>query len=67
MSVLQALDRYYDRIAARGEAEAPGWSREKISFALVLSPAGEPIDRIDLREPSGRKGDCNPSQAFAFS
>lgn len=55
MSVLQALDRYYDRMAARGEAEAPGWSREKISFAVVLSADGEPIDRLDLRQPSGRK------------
>ena len=55
MTVLQALDRYYDRMAARGEAEAPGYSREKISFAIVLSPAGEPIDRMDRRQPSGRK------------
>ena len=37
MTVLQALDRYYDRMAARNEAEAPGYSREKISFAIVLS------------------------------
>jgi len=55
MSVLQALDRYYSRMAARGEAEAPGWSREKISFAIVLSPAGEPIDHIDWRQTSGKK------------
>lgn len=55
MSLLQALDRYYDRMAARGEAEAPGYSREKISFAIVLSPAGAAIDRIDLRVQSGKK------------
>lgn len=55
MTVLQALDRYYDRMAARGEAEAPGYSREKISFAIVLSPDGEPVDCIDLREVSGKK------------
>lgn len=55
MSLLQALDRYYDRMAARGEAEAPGYSREKISFAIVLSAQGEAIDRIDLRVQSGKK------------
>jgi CRISPR-associated protein Csd1 len=55
MTVLQALDRYYDRMAARGEAEAPGCSREKIGFAIVLSSEGEPVDRIDLRELVGSK------------
>ena len=55
MSLLQALDGYYDRMAARGEAEPPGWSREKIGFAIVLSTAGEPVDILDLRVTSGRK------------
>ena len=36
MTILQSLDRYYDRMAARGEAEAPGYSREKIGFAILL-------------------------------
>jgi CRISPR-associated protein Csd1 len=55
MTVLQALDHYYDRMAARGEAEAPGYSREKISFSIVLSATGEPIDVIDLREWVGKR------------
>ncbi|MGH7069069.1 MAG: type I-C CRISPR-associated protein Cas8c/Csd1 [Acetobacteraceae bacterium] len=55
MTVLQALDRYYDRMAARGEAEAPGYSREKIGFAIVLSPTGEPVQILDLREASGKR------------
>ncbi len=55
MTILQALDRYYDRMAARGEAESPGYSREKISFALALSADGEPIDRIDLRQVNGKR------------
>ena len=53
--VIQALDRYYDRMAARNEAEAPGYSREKIGFAIILSAAGEPIDKQDLRERNGRR------------
>jgi CRISPR-associated protein Csd1 len=57
VTILQALDRYYDRMAARGEAEAPGWSREKISFALVLAVDGTPVDKLDLRViPAGKKG-----------
>lgn len=55
MSILQALDRYYARMAARGEAEAPGWSREKISFAIVLDTDGQPIDVQDLRETNGKR------------
>lgn len=55
MSVLQALDRYYARMAARDEGEAPGYSREKIGFAIVLSPGGEAVDVIDLRELKGKK------------
>ena len=55
MTILQSLDRYYGRMAARGEAEAPGFSREKISFAIVLSKQGEPVDVIDLRIQSGKK------------
>lgn len=55
MTVLQALARYYDRMAERGEAEAPGFSREKISFAVTLSEAGEPVAVIDLRTASGKR------------
>lgn len=50
MTVLQALNSYYDRMATRGEAEEPGYSREKIGFAVVLSPEGRVIEIIDLRE-----------------
>ena len=55
MTVLQALDRYYDRMAARGEAEAPGWSRQKIEFALLLARDGTPVQMQDVRDHAGRK------------
>ncbi|TXN40545.1 type I-C CRISPR-associated protein Cas8c/Csd1 [Methylobacterium sp. WL30] len=55
MTVLQALDRYYTRMAERGEAEAPGFSREKIGFCLTLSPDGDVVDILDLRDHSSRK------------
>lgn len=55
MSLLQALDAYYDRMAARGEAEPPGFSREKISFSITLSEEGEPVAVRDLREAAGKR------------
>ena len=54
MTILQSLDQYYGRMAARQEAEAPGFSREKISFRIDLSPEGDPVHVMDLRETSGR-------------
>lgn len=55
MTILQSLDRYYERMARRGEAEAPGFSREKISFAIMLSEEGKAVDVIDLRATVGKK------------
>jgi CRISPR-associated protein Csd1 len=55
MSILQALDGYYDRMAARNEVEPPGYSRENISFAIELSAKGEPVAVRDLRVQSGKK------------
>lgn len=55
MSSLEALVGYYGRMAARGEAEMPGWTRAKLSFCLTLSPEGEPRGVMDLRLPRGRK------------
>lgn len=55
MTILQSLNRYYDRMAARGEAEAPGYSREKIGYAIILSKIGSVVDVRDLHERSGKK------------
>ena len=55
MTVLQSLHNYYDRMAARGEADAPGFSREKISLRVVLSPEGVVQRVLDIREPSKKR------------
>jgi len=55
MTVLQSLDGYYGRMTVRGEAEPPGFSREKISFRVTLSAVGEPVSVVDLRTGAGRK------------
>ncbi|WP_232627636.1 type I-C CRISPR-associated protein Cas8c/Csd1 [Methylobacterium sp. Leaf118] len=55
MTILQALDRYYDRMAARGEAEEAGTSREKIGLCVCIASDGAVSEIIDLHERSGRK------------
>ena len=55
MTILQALNSYYDRMAARGEAEPPGYSREKISYAILLTPDGAVAAVNDIRDTTGKK------------
>lgn len=55
MTVLQALNSYYDRMAARGEVDAPGYSREKISFAIELAEDGTPKRIVDLRQQAAKR------------
>ena len=53
MTILQALDRYYDRMAARGEAERPA-SRARRS-ASPSSVGGWRTDRHDRPQASERQ------------
>ncbi len=55
MTVLQALAGHYDRLAARGAAPAYGFSNEKISYAILLSRDGQPVDVQSLQDMSGKK------------
>ncbi len=55
MTILQALNGYYDRMAERGEAEPPGYSREKISYAILLNPDGSVAAVNDIRDTTGKK------------
>jgi CRISPR-associated protein Csd1 len=52
---LQALAARYDRLAARGEVPAYGYSLEKISYALILSSAGDLLDVQPLLDTTGKK------------
>ncbi len=53
--ILQALDRYYDRMAARGQAEPPGWARVGIGWTIELSPEGEPVAVLRLQDFTSKK------------
>jgi CRISPR-associated protein Csd1 len=55
MTILHALNSYYDRMAARGEAEPPGYSREKISYEILLTPEGAVAAVNDIRDTTGKK------------
>lgn len=55
--ILAALNDYYQRLLDE-QPEAispPGYSQEKISYAIVLSPGGDVIDVLDIRDTSGKK------------
>ncbi|MDR2871607.1 MAG: type I-C CRISPR-associated protein Cas8c/Csd1 [Xanthomonadaceae bacterium] len=55
--ILQSLDRYYHRVSARPDTRIAqyGYSTEKISYAILLTPDGEIADVHDIRDTSGKK------------
>jgi CRISPR-associated protein Csd1 len=55
VTVLQSLDRYYDRMARRGEVDASEYCREKISLRVVLAADGTVRQALDIREPGKRR------------
>ena len=62
--ILQALTQYYDALNARGEIDAPGWGKPKISYALCLRENGELMQVIPLlREvEAGKKKAIRPRE-----
>lgn len=62
--ILQALTQYYDALNARGEIDAPGWGRPKISYALQLRENGELAQVIPLlhEAEAGKKKVLRPRE-----
>ena len=54
MTILHSLVGLHERLVADGAAPAFGFSRENISYGVVLSPDGEVVDVQDIRDTSGR-------------
>lgn len=46
--ILQALVSYYESLVTAGEIESPGWSKQKVSYALELNDNGEIMQVIPL-------------------
>jgi len=55
MTVLQSLDQYYHRLAARGDADPPGYSRKSIDLCIWLNADGSIAKVEDLNDYSGKK------------
>jgi CRISPR-associated protein Csd1 len=55
--ILSALNDYYERLLTNGvEGISPiGYSREKISYAILLAPDGALVGVDDIRDYSGKK------------
>ncbi len=53
--ILSALNDYYHRLSSQGKVPAFGYSDEKISYALLISPDGEVKNVLDIRDTSGKK------------
>ena len=54
MSILHALNGLYDRLESNRKAPPYGFSRENISYAIVLSPDGSVSELLDLRDTSAK-------------
>ncbi|PAU77165.1 type I-C CRISPR-associated protein Cas8c/Csd1 [Halomonas salipaludis] len=53
--ILSALNDYYQRLADEEKVPLPGFSSEKVSFCLVFSQEGKPLQIDDLRDTTGKK------------
>lgn len=55
--IIQALCEHYQRLLEdeHSGVSSPGYSRARVSFAAVLTPSGELVNLIDLRELEGKK------------
>jgi CRISPR-associated protein Csd1 len=60
--ILTALNDYYQRLADENKVPLPGFSSEKVSFCLVFSQDGKPLQIIDLRDTTGKKPRPSPCQ-----
>lgn len=56
MTLLQSLDHYYDRMAARGDVTPPGWSMEPVGIVIVIDSAGAIVRVFDRLDDKGKRG-----------
>lgn len=52
--ILQALVKYYQDMAAKGEIAEYGWGPEKISYALCIDEEGNLLQAVSVKEESER-------------
>ena len=55
MTILAALNGYHRRLEAKGKAPGYGYASQPISYAIALTPDGEPVGVTPLIDTSGKK------------
>lgn len=61
MTMLAALNGYYDRLADQGKVPPFGYSTERISHFITLSPAGKVVEVGTWQFHSGKKSEPRPT------
>ena len=46
--ILQALVRYYEDLVSKDKIAPPGWSRQKVSYALEIGEDGDILQVIPM-------------------
>lgn len=60
--ILQALTDYYRTLEQKGEIAPPGWSENKVSFALCIDAQGslEQVVSLQTEQTKGKKKVLGP-------
>lgn len=67
--ILQALTQYYEDLLRLGKINRPGWSKQKISYSLLLSKEGELLQLLHLQQEiqRGNKTVLGPQEMWVPS
>ena len=53
--ILQALTQYYEDLLRLGKINRPGWSKQKVSYSLLLSEEGQLLQLLHLQQEVQRR------------
>ena len=67
--ILQALTQYYEDLLRLGKINRPGWSKQKVSYSLLLSKEGELLQLLHLQQEvqRGNKTVLGPQEMWVPS
>ena len=67
--ILQALTQYYEDLLRLGKINRPGWSKQKVSYSLLLSEEGELLQLLHLQQEvqRGNKTILGPQEMWVPS
>ena len=67
--ILQALTQYYEDLLRLGKINRPGWSKQKVSYSLLLSEEGQLLQLLHLQQEvqRGNKTVLGPQEMWVPS